>query len=483
MGWELRGCDTLFEYICGSFVMSQQAGKALGNWTAKIGDLIVGGQPPTFKDVGGYESHGYIEGYEAPPWYEVYQAPSFPDTPAAKTPSQLLPAPTLSQDSDSWPEERIPATTRGLCHGDRDKLQCFTNVLFEDDTHERWNPKVRELLVMALLLRYEQFLDILRDPSHPEYGYFHPEYTNEEDLDPFRFPDRFKDHLKSDGFTSIQDHLFIRRIERALEKAGVDKSIFNKWTSCARNAFLSRNLPGIPIEKFSLYGGDSAKGKVLMDPRCFVDHFNALASTTQSTHILVHQLRHQLNDVTDILRHVMSNNNNMYMMAKSIQRIENHLMGPTLPTPKLPSNVIKFSIASKGLTNRTSVTDVTVAFFVEDYRVGFELDKKSESWNDLEPPERKRLRNYFGTIKRAVRMVLMHADSYPLVPEDPSKYKETVRRIATTAEERIRKDLDFDDKNISIYKLTKHPSMKSLENTIELPDNTPEDARKFCNAD
>ena len=45
-GWELHGCDTFFEHICGSFVMSQQCGKALSQWLAKIGDLIVGGQPP-----------------------------------------------------------------------------------------------------------------------------------------------------------------------------------------------------------------------------------------------------------------------------------------------------------------------------------------------------------------------------------------------------------------------------------------------------
>ena len=53
-GWELRGCDTLFEYICGSMVMCHQAGKAVSKWTANIGDLIVGGQPPTFDDIGGY---------------------------------------------------------------------------------------------------------------------------------------------------------------------------------------------------------------------------------------------------------------------------------------------------------------------------------------------------------------------------------------------------------------------------------------------
>ena len=68
--------------------MSEQAGKAVSEWTAKIGDLIVGGQPPTFADI----------------------------------------------------------------KGDKEELKQFTSMSFEDDMGNRWNPKVRELLVMALLL-------------------------------------------------------------------------------------------------------------------------------------------------------------------------------------------------------------------------------------------------------------------------------------------------------------------------------------------
>ena len=99
--------------------MSQQAGKAVSKWTAKIGDLIVGGQPPTFDDIGGYFG-------------------------------------TPSPDSE---DGALPAGA--LVDGDREKLQRFTSVSFEDDASGCWNPKVRELSVMTLLLRCEQFLDVL----------------------------------------------------------------------------------------------------------------------------------------------------------------------------------------------------------------------------------------------------------------------------------------------------------------------------------
>jgi hypothetical protein len=45
------------------------------------------------------------------------------------------------------------------------RLRKFTNAIFENDTEGHWHPKVRELLVMTLLLRYDQFINILN--SHP----------------------------------------------------------------------------------------------------------------------------------------------------------------------------------------------------------------------------------------------------------------------------------------------------------------------------
>jgi len=93
-----------------------------------------------------------------------------------------------------------------------------------------------------------------------------------------------------------------------------------------------------------------------------------------------------------------------------------------------------------------------------------------KQWKDMEPQEKKSIRNKFGSVKRAVKMVLMHADSYPLMPEDRSKHKA----------------LGFEDKTISMCKLEKalkDPNMKELERTLKLPTNTPEDARKFFKSD
>jgi hypothetical protein len=415
-GWELRGCDTLFEYICGSSVMSQQAGKAVSKWTAKIGDIIVGGQPPTFDDI----------------------------------------------------EDNL------------EELKLFTSALFDDDVSERWNPKVREILVMALLLRYDQFCEVLQ--SHPEA--YAPEHL----------PEAYATDVIDGGegviyYPIVRDHLFVCRVKQALVKAGATcDNMFSSWKLNARMAFLSRNIPGIPIQKFPLYGGEC--GDIRMDPRCFVDHFNALASVTQSMHMELQNQKHMINDLRNSSRHEALTGDflirKIISTNRSVQRIENHLMGET-PRPDAPPSsegTIKFSISNKGLTNQMSLADVTTAFFADNYPAGFALDMKSDSWKDLDQKERKKLRNRFQIIKRAVRMVLMHADSYPLPPEDPSQYKEVIRGIATQAEERIRNEFCFAKKTkISIHTLTTHLEMKTFEKTLKLPENTPEEARKFFKSD
>ena len=214
-----------------------------------------------------------------------------------------------------------------------------------------------------------------------------------------------------------------------------------------------------------------------------------MASITQSTHVIVQQLRHQLNDMTEMLRHERNlstqNNSNAHDVATSVRRIENHLMGERPESPRFtsPLTVIKFTTSSKGLTNQNSVSDVFVAFFDEDYRAGYALDLNSESWKeDMDPIERKSHKNKFASIKRVVRMVLMHADSHPSMPEVPPKCKEVLRRIATAAEEHIRNDLRFENKRISVATLTSHPMTEDLEKTPSLPANTPEDICKFFGA-
>jgi hypothetical protein len=125
-----------------------------------------------------------------------------------------------------------------------------------------------------------------------------------------------------------------------------------------------------------------------------------------------------------------------------------------------------------------SVSDVFVSFFSEDYCAGFELDKQSKAWKeDMDAPKKRKryYKNLSAKIKRDIRMVLMHADEFPLIPDDTSKYKEVLRRTASAAEERIRSSIGFGDKKTSVYTLTNLPETKDIENKSNLTANTPDD--------
>ena len=97
---------------------------------------------------------------------------------------------------------------------------------------------------------------------------------------------------------------------------------------------------------------------------------------------------------------------------------------------------MKFLVSSKTLTTQSDMADVFTAFFVDNYPVGFRIDKECDIWKDLETQERRRLRDLFRVIKRVVRVMLMHADKYPAEANNPLEYKTLVRKIAVDAQDR-----------------------------------------------
>ena len=138
----------------------------------------------------------------------------------------------------------------------------------------------------------------------------------------------------------------------------------------------------------------------------------------------------------------------LFSMEKSTRRLEDHLTGdaPASTAPDSPKGIIRFSMNSKSLPKCASLVDVNTAFFADNCYAGYVLDTKSASYDELCPQGKKSLPNKFATIKRAVRIVLLHADSYPLKPKNASHHKDLIRGIATTAEKRLRETLGFEDK-------------------------------------
>ncbi|CAB9508633.1 expressed unknown protein [Seminavis robusta] len=418
-GLKSKSIHTIFDYIFGSAELLRQGGKALSRWVTKIGETTVGGQPPTFDDI---------------------------DT-------------------------------------DPDALRRLTDVIFEDDADGRWHPKVRELLVMTLLLRCDQFVDILQ--SHPF--------------------SKLVEGLSTDGIpedyscSSVRDNLFLSRVNQALEKAvGNDRDlIFSNWVGEARRAFLSRNAPGLPIGTFPLYGGDPGGRGILMDTRCFTDHFNALASIAQANHMRLQSLEHKVNDIRsafNVESKITSSFivDRLFNIQKSVRRLEENLIGAQTPAPAptLPKALLRFSRSGPSEGAPVSLTEATIGFFYDNYPAGYELDKRSPSWEEFDSNKKKALGSKLNTIRNAVRVVLLHADSCPL-KQNSSEYwnKADIRGIAREAEKRVCEALETlrlnasvqDCKTITISNLEramKDPKWKEYEKSLVLPANTPDDIRK-----
>lgn len=401
-GMRSKSIHTIFDYIFGSTELLRQAGKTLSMWVMKLGDTIMGGQPTTFDDI---------------------------DT-------------------------------------DVGKLKKFTDILFEDDVNRRWHPKVRELLVTTLLLRYDQFVDILQ--THP-FNSLVEEHPDDDPPDDARFTS-----------SKVAENLFLCRVHKALKRAHAT-DVFTDWIKETKKAFLSRNIVAIPIPTFALYSGEADGKTTLVDPRCFVDHVNALTSIANASHMELQRQRHILNDIRSAFN-VESKITSTFIvdkllgMDKAIQRLEKHILGTPPETEVKPAvDAITFSTLSVGLGQKPSLSEVTVAFFVEDYINGYEREKRLWDREKKDERDKKSIRRKFSIIKKAVRVVLLHAASFPLQPKPPGNYRRHVQTIAEAAEESIRKSLNVDKNRLTVYTLEKLLKDSPLDPNLQLPTNTPSD--------
>jgi hypothetical protein len=417
-GLQPKNLATIFDYLFGSAELLSHAGKSLSGWTVKNGDIVMGGQPVTFDDI----------------------------------------------------------------QTDHESLVKFTDVIFEDDVEGRWKPKVKELLVMTLLLRYDQFVDVLQ--AHPFTKLVEERHPDTKEMIMERASD---DDRSPNPYTcsSVLNSLFINRINQYLEIAGVSNDTFSSWVQEAGKAFVARNGPGgLPLQIWRRYGIEP-EGGILMDTRTLIDHFNLQASIIQAIHMEQQRQRHILNDLQqafNVESRITSSFivERLFNMEKSLRRLEENLLPEAQPqAPPSSQNVLMFSVSSKSLSTGASLSEVTAAFFADDYPTGWSLQLKSPSYNELDGPGKKKMKNRFSLIKRAVRLVLGHADSFPVNRGNRSQYKQDAFAIARVAEERIRTALQLDKSTITINKMEKIPGLSEYEKTLNLPENTPDDMRIF----
>lgn len=305
---------------------------------------------------------------------------------------------------------------------------------------------------------------------------------------------------------SVEDNIFVNRVDQLLERVCDDNQndelmdlspsigrasknrMFTRRRTEAREAFVSRNGPDIPISVWSSHGTNPATSGVLMDTRTLTGHFNLLASVVQANHMELQWLKHsmKISDRGSPLR-ARSPAPTQWRGSSTWRGVSDgskKIFYRRLPSRNHPLQKESFfSVSSKCLPTSASLSEVTAAFFVDDCRTGCTLETKSPAWNERDFPTKKKLWGQYSLIRRTVRLVLMHADSFPpplSSNTNRAQHKREVFAMAREAEERLRVVLRFDAKAVSTRsKLEKVLGLKETEATLRLPANTPDDWCKF----
>lgn len=212
---------------------------------------------------------------------------------------------------------------------------------------------------------------------------------------------------------------------------------FSNWCDEAQKALLSCDAPALPIQTFSSHGcrmdrsGKNTLVKnILVDTRTLVDHHEAVAAVAQANHMeLLHQ-RHTLNDIQqafNVESRIASEFTigELFSAEKSLKRSEENLLHHVSPPTLPPSShgVLMFSVSLRSLSASASLSEITTAFFVDDFCTGHDIESKSPAWTDLDTRTKEKLRRKCSLIKRSVRPVLMHADSFPPASDNRVQHK------------------------------------------------------------
>lgn len=394
-GWAVRGLHSLFDYVIDSRRMTNAAGKALSNWTCKIGECVAGGQPPSVDDI------------------------------------------------STHPEQ----------------MQAFVDQLFWHDCDNMFPEGVRLLLVGSLLRHYDGFCDLLK--SHP--------------LGTFGDP---------------CDHLFVSTVAGCLQKAGVSKETFCAWKKEVKEGFFNRNAIALPIENFprELLESSFCTGKLLMDPRCFVDHFNTLAQSVMS-------LNNQYFQVLQTLKDVRQNSDRQFENLEKLVRSQGlgvvsrrgedgeEVDGALVPEEEAYVN--KYTVSSRRWRKNGNVRDYFFHFFDSRAMQGYQKDLDDPGWS--KKPDKEGVKARFGRLKRTVKLMLMYCDGFPEErPVDPLLYAQWCRAVETMAEGAeaiIRMDvMELDSTKILTQGiLIQSKAVRKSELEKSLPEDTPELYINFFN--
>ena len=366
-------------------------------------------------------------------------------------------------------------------HTDCHLLQPFISHLFINDSKNQWSPIIRELLVASLFRHYDEFCDILRQE-----------------------PDS--------RFECLENHLFVATIKEKLGYAGVSEATFEAWRKEVQTGFFNRNLPALAIQNWPRHLNDRTNPfhQVMMDPRCFVDHFNSLAAHYTSLHSQSCQQQSAIANLTSTVSNLQAQMQTQNeLLGRLTALLQGNVCGAIVPiSPSVSSGspqraselkqsvsndtadfqecgepasfVKRFSVSFKTLQNGCAIADRFIMFFRERAKEGYDKDMAIVQDN----AERRKIRNDFGRLKKTVKQMLLFCDEYPGErPNDPRElavWLESLNQAVQSAEVALREELYPQNPNkvmsqSALVAKEVSAAVKEFEEHRSLPSNTPDE--------
>ena len=343
-------------------------------------------------------------------------------------------------------------------HTKPELLDGFVDCIFQNDVTEMWPRHIRYLLVGALLRHYDEFCGCLS--AHPKHLY-----------------------------DNLENHLFISKVKNALRSCGVDDATFDAWKEEVGIGFWSRNCQSLVISRMPaqlLDGSPHPSRSVMMDPRCFMDHFNDLARSMMTLQATQRQLVLTLNRseqrqllILDKLAQISSFPGSSPVVLVA-QQPDQEMEDSAAPPP-----VIRYTVAEKGWGKVKNVEQYFFHFFNDQAMEGYQFDLEDPQW--ATNPDTSKIRAKFGRLKKVIKIMLAYADTYP--PPKPRQvaniaaWQRAVRDIAAACNARILQKLnDLSNSPTIKTQLSQAALIAAKEVHCDedmLPDDTPIAARAW----
>lgn len=283
-------------------------------------------------------------------------------------------------------------------------------------------------------------------------------------------------------FERIDQHPFVFKVNEAKRLACIDETTWKSWCKEVQQGFVQRNLPALPIELIPRNNGNFLDN-LRFDPRCFVDHFNALTSAYYSLHsqhlIQAREMKDLRHDFAAMSRRNERMEKQLIESNKHIERIGNRIEVMTPTKKKLDDEPIEgvipfYSVTISRWRKDLGARDYFSNFFYDQCIEGYEREKASSVWSRLLPSEKVRIKNHHKKMKKFIKIMLFFCTQYPNSrPESVDelvKWKQDVARIAYVAETTLYECLGADPKRkkFSFDYILSHPLVKRFDNKDDL---------------